>query len=170
MAIENLLARGLSGHPLALAARALGQPRVAALGAEVFRRALGIDALASLIEGNERLEPDVAPRAGRPPRDSDATLEVPRSPTWATTSSAFTSAYGAGALDPEQVLERLLLEADRLTQRQPLLRCLWTRDEAGARQAARASAERYKRGAPLGPLDGVPVLVKEQLAVRGLAR
>jgi len=43
-------------------------------------------------------------------------------------------------------------------------------DEHGARLAARAATERYAAGAPRSPLDGVPVVVKEQVAVRGLPR
>jgi aspartyl-tRNA(Asn)/glutamyl-tRNA(Gln) amidotransferase subunit A len=41
-------------------------------------------------------------------------------------------------------------------------------DEAGARAAAHASAERWGRGAPLSPIDGVPIAVKANIAVEGL--
>ncbi len=170
MAIENLLSGRLSGQPLALAARALRQPRIASLGADVLRRDLGISNLPELIEGNERLEPSASPRPGRAPRSAAETLETPVSPSWAPTSQALTHAYLEGRSTPERVLECMLSEADRLAQRQPLLACLWTRDELGAREAARASSLRYARGTPKGPLDGVPVLIKEQLAVRGLPR
>jgi aspartyl-tRNA(Asn)/glutamyl-tRNA(Gln) amidotransferase subunit A len=170
MAIENLLSGRLSGHPLALAARALRQPRIAALGAEVLRRDLGIHGLPDLIEGHERLEPSAAPRAGRPPREAAATLDAPSAPSWAPTCEALTNAYSAGRSTPERVLEQLFSQADRLAQRQPALACLWTRDELGAREAARQASQRYARGRPKGPLDGVPVLIKEQLAVRGLPR
>ena len=36
-----------------------------------------------------------------------------------------------------------------------------------ALQQARASEARWMRGAPLGPLDGVPVTIKENIATRG---
>jgi aspartyl-tRNA(Asn)/glutamyl-tRNA(Gln) amidotransferase subunit A len=170
MAIENLLSGRLSGHPLALAARALRQPRIAALGADVLRRELGVTELPDLIEGNERLEPAASPRPGRPPRQLPETLESPQAPSWAPTCEALTAAYSSGRTTPERVLEHVFSEADRLAQRQPLLSCLWTRDELGAREAARASSQRYDRGRPKGPLDGVPVLLKEELAVRGLPR
>jgi len=170
MAIEHLLTGRLSGHPLALAARAMRQPRIAALGADVLRTDLGMTGLAELIEGNERLEPSASPRPGRPPREGAESLESPAAPSWAPTCQALTNAFVAGRTTPERVLEYVFSEADRLAQRQPLLGCLWTRDEVGAREAARASSQRYARGRPRGPLDGVPVLVKEELAVRGLPR
>ncbi len=170
MAIEHLLTGKLSGHPLTLAARALRQPRIAALGADALRNELGMNKLPDLIEGNERLEPSASPRPGRPPRESVETLEVPSAPSWAPTSEALTRAFSQGTSTPERVLEHVFSEADRLAQRQPLLGCLWTRDEQGAREAARASSQRYARGRAKGPLDGIPILIKEQLAVRGLPR
>lgn len=153
-----------------MAARALRQPRIAALGADVLRRDLGITELSDLIEGNERLEPAASPRAGRAPRELPESLETPASPSWAPTCESLTQAFIEGRTSPDRVLAQVLSEADRLAQRQPLLACLWTRDELGAREAARASSQRYARGTAKGPLDGVPVLIKEQLAVRGLPR
>lgn len=170
MAIEHLLSGRLSGHPLALAARALRQPRIAALGADVLRGEMGITGLADLIEGNERLEPSATPRTGRTPREAGEMVEPPVAPSWAPTCEALTNAFLQGRSTPERVLEHVFSEADRLAQRQPLLGCLWTRDELGAREAARASSQRYARGRPKGALDGVPVLIKEQIALRGLPR
>lgn len=40
-------------------------------------------------------------------------------------------------------------------------------DESGALAAAQASALRWRQGAPLGPLDGMPVTVKDSAAVQG---
>ena len=36
--------------------------------------------------------------------------------------------------------------------------------------AAQASTERYKSGTPLGPLDGVPVAVKDEVHLKGYKR
>jgi aspartyl-tRNA(Asn)/glutamyl-tRNA(Gln) amidotransferase subunit A len=170
MQIEHLLTGRLSGRPLALAARALRQPQLAAIGADVMRRELGVNSLAALIQGSETLEPDALPRVARAPRSLASIANVPEPPLWATTSEALTRAYREGRSSPEELLERLLSEADRLAERQPWLRCLWLRDERNARQAARGATERYRRGQPLGPLDGVPVVVTEQLAIAGLPR
>jgi aspartyl-tRNA(Asn)/glutamyl-tRNA(Gln) amidotransferase subunit A len=40
-------------------------------------------------------------------------------------------------------------------------------DADGVRAAARASQARWQRGAPAGPLDGVPVTIKDLVLTRG---
>lgn len=170
MQIEHLLSGRLTGRSLALAARAVRQPQIASLGADVMRRELGISELRGLVSGHEALEPAVFPRAARPPRSLASIANVPESPAWAFTAESLTRAYQKRQLTPAQLLDRVFSEADRLAERQPWLRCLWIRAEAGARVAARASGDRYERGQPLGPLDGVPVVVKEQLAIAGMTR
>ena len=56
-----------------------------------------------------------------------------------------------------------------MAERQPGCPC-WICDERNARAAARAAGERYLRGRALGPLDGVPLLVQEQIAIAGMIR
>jgi aspartyl-tRNA(Asn)/glutamyl-tRNA(Gln) amidotransferase subunit A len=170
MPIEDLLSGRLSGRPLALAARALRQPHIAALGADILRRELGIHELYALIEGGEAFEPDMAPRAGRPPRSRGPLVELPDAPPWAFTTRALAAAYREGRTTPEKLLNKLFAEYDRLAARQPLLACLWTRDEAGARAASREASERLRANQARGLLDGVPIVVKEQIAVKGLPR
>ena len=48
------------------------------------------------------------------------------------------------------------------------LNALCCTDRGGARRAAQASAERYRAGRALSPVDGVPVVVKDNLFVGGL--
>lgn len=168
--MDALFRSGLSGKPLLLAARALRDPRVAALGAEVMRRELGLSSLRALLSGRDTLDFNVLPRAGRPPRALSSIAPAPEGASWLLSAEALTRGYRKRTFTPAELLERLLAEAERLAERQPWLRCLWVRDDAAARAAARASTERYARGQPLGPLDGVPVVIKEQLAVAGLPR
>lgn len=167
MGLEDLLSGRISGAALLGAARALRKPAVARLGARILKRDLQLDRMLEQVDGHEFVEPDVAPRAARPGRTLGEPLGLPSSPSWALTSASITQQYTRG-VSPEAVLERMLAEADRLAQRKAWLRCVWTRDELGARAAARASAARYREQRPLGPLDGVPVLIKEQIAVAGL--
>jgi aspartyl-tRNA(Asn)/glutamyl-tRNA(Gln) amidotransferase subunit A len=97
-------------------------------------------------------------------------VELPEAPPWALSVRALAAAFREGRTTPEQLLNKLFSEYDRLASRQPLLACLWTRDEAGARQAAREATQRLAAGQARGLLEGVPVVVKEQIAVKGLPR
>ncbi|MDT0329849.1 amidase [Nocardiopsis lambiniae] len=72
--------------------------------------------------------------------------------------------YATGEGSPVTAVDAALARIDR---DDPGLNafCLVLADEA--RAAARASAERWERGAPVGPLDGVPVAVKDVHLLRG---
>ena len=149
MAFEDLLAGRISGAALTAAARALRKPAVAQLGARILRRDLQINVLSSLLDGSEFIEPDISPRSARSPRAPGERVEAPKAAPWATTSTAITGQYARG-VSPVTVLERVVSEAARVAQHKPWLRCLWTRDEQGARSAAQASALRYREQRPLG--------------------
>lgn len=169
MGLNDLFSRRLSGTALKAAARALQHPAAAALGTRMLRRDLGIDVLPGLIEYDEVLEPAISPREGRPPRALEEVQAPPAAPPWVCTSEAFVRAY-VGGRGPEAVVDALFVEASRLKHEKAWLACLWTPDEVNAREAAAASGARYRAGQPLGPLDGVPIVVKEQIAVKGLPR
>jgi len=69
------------------------------------------------------------------------------------------------ALSPVEVLAAVHRRVERL---EPTLQALWAADPDAAREAARDSERRWARGEPAGPVDGVPVTVKENLASRGV--
>jgi aspartyl-tRNA(Asn)/glutamyl-tRNA(Gln) amidotransferase subunit A len=165
--IENLLSRKLTGKALALAAHATRKPQVAALGVTVLRSQLGVSELRSLLRADDELELDLAPRSGRAPRKLESGLEAPTSAAWVTSADALTARYRERSLTPPVLIARALAEADALSRRQPYLRCLWMRDDARALLEAEASALRYSEGRTLGPLDGVPFVVKEHLGIQG---
>ena len=73
------------------------------------------------------------------------------------------SAYRARTLSPVEVLDAVLTRAEAC---EPKLAAIWRLDET-ARIAAQESGQRWLKGAPLGPLDGVPVTIKENIATRG---
>jgi aspartyl-tRNA(Asn)/glutamyl-tRNA(Gln) amidotransferase subunit A len=63
---------------------------------------------------------------------------------------------------------RALLELSRLATLRPTMNVLAASDPALTLADAEASTRRYAARKPLGPLDGVPFLVKDQHDVRGL--
>jgi len=73
--------------------------------------------------------------------------------------------YARGSFSPVEVTESVLVRIAQLNGR---LNAIVTLDAAGARAAARASEERWHEGAPRGPLDGVPLTVKDNINVQGL--
>lgn len=80
-------------------------------------------------------------------------------------ASELSAAYAAGTLSPPEVLASCLA---RVEERNPGLNAIVTLDAAGARIAAEASAARWRSGKPLGPLDGVPITLKDSLLTQGL--
>jgi aspartyl-tRNA(Asn)/glutamyl-tRNA(Gln) amidotransferase subunit A len=68
------------------------------------------------------------------------------------------------SLSPVDVLEATLAQLHRIN---PVLNAICLLDEAQGRSMAAESAKRWKRGAPLGPLDGVPVAIKDTAHVAG---
>jgi aspartyl-tRNA(Asn)/glutamyl-tRNA(Gln) amidotransferase subunit A len=73
--------------------------------------------------------------------------------------------YGAGALSPLAAAERHL---DRITLLEPHLNAFQIVDRERALAAARAAETRWRGERPLGPLDGVPVTIKDNVDVAGL--
>lgn len=69
-------------------------------------------------------------------------------------------AFLAGKDDPRAYLERCL---DMVDAREPVVQAFASLNREAARAAADASAARWKAGAPLSPLDGMPVGVKDLL-------
>lgn len=72
--------------------------------------------------------------------------------------------FRAGVLSPSEYFEWL---ARRVAAWEPSICALYRYDPERARRAAAASTARWAKGAPLGPLDGVPVTVKEIIATEG---
>jgi Asp-tRNA(Asn)/Glu-tRNA(Gln) amidotransferase A subunit family amidase len=89
---------------------------------------------------------------------------VPASLTAAIDDSCgFAAAYRSGALSPVDIAERFLDCVKRSDAAGPPLRAFIAVDADDLRAQARASAERYRDGRPVGPLDGVPIAVKDEL-------
>jgi aspartyl-tRNA(Asn)/glutamyl-tRNA(Gln) amidotransferase subunit A len=74
------------------------------------------------------------------------------------------SRYKQGSLSPVEVIDAVLARVESL---EPKLCATYALDPAAARAAARESEYRWSRGEPVGPLDGVPITIKENIATRG---
>ncbi|GAA4550366.1 amidase [Amycolatopsis samaneae] len=80
------------------------------------------------------------------------------------TAVELVTAYREGTLSPVEVTENVLA---RIEAREPELHALYAYDPAGAREDAKASEARWQAREPLGPIDGVPLTLKENIATRG---
>ena len=81
------------------------------------------------------------------------------------TASELLRRFRDRSLSPSEYWEAV---ETRIEAFEPDVAALWAYDPEEARREARASTERWARGAPMGALDGVPVSVKELIATRGL--
>lgn len=75
-------------------------------------------------------------------------------------------AYRRKDLTPLEVTEAVIRHIDA---REPALCALWAYDPEAALATARASTERWAKGAPIGAIDGVPTTIKENIATKGTA-
>lgn len=81
-----------------------------------------------------------------------------------TSAADLSRLYARKALSPVDVIDAALKRAERL---QPHLNSFVLIDAEGARKAARASEERWRKGEPRSPLDGVPTTIKDTTNVSG---
>lgn len=87
------------------------------------------------------------------------------------TTADYHALYRSGELTPTAVVDALLSVTRRDTEPPgkhsvAFLECAIEK----ARTAAEASTQRYKNGKPLGPLDGIPVTVKDEVHMEGYRR
>eukprot|EP01063_Lacrimia_lanifica_P032563 TRINITY_DN5580_c0_g1_i7.p1 TRINITY_DN5580_c0_g1~~TRINITY_DN5580_c0_g1_i7.p1 ORF type:complete len:639 (+),score=188.37 TRINITY_DN5580_c0_g1_i7:479-2395(+) len=79
----------------------------------------------------------------------------------------YTSRYAAGVVTPTEVAKRVLDAVSRSDVATPPLRAFTSILPADVRAQAEESTARYRKGAPLGPLDGVPIAIKDEIDVKG---
>lgn len=163
----------LAGPTLAAIRAAAESPATSGAVREIFKRSLGIDRLAELPEDFRGEVPlDVRPvRARREPRGRElSNLGAPRSDrAWPHPSAAYARAYADRVVDPVRVVERALAELETFASRRPTMNVLVSKDAEAALRDARASAERWAKGAAKGAFDGVPFVVKDQTDVAKLS-
>lgn len=76
-----------------------------------------------------------------------------------------TDGFAAGQITPEAATEAALARAVLL---EPHLNAFAYLDSEGAMAAAARAGARWRSGQPIGPLDGIPLTIKDLTAVRGL--
>ncbi|HYW92666.1 MAG TPA: amidase [Gammaproteobacteria bacterium] len=86
-------------------------------------------------------------------------------PIHGLTAEQLHACYTRGDLSPLEVTETVLQRAEQLDGR---LNAFAIIDRNGALEQAEAAADRWRRQRPLSKLDGVPVSIKDLVAVKGL--
>ena len=86
-------------------------------------------------------------------------------PLWAASADRLAALYRARQASPVEVLRACLRRADAVN---PTLNAVVTFDRKGAEAAALASEARWAAGEAHGPLDGIPLTVKDNIPTRGL--
>ena len=160
--------RRISGKALSMLASFARTSAGAMTVQKTLRAQLHIDKLGDLPESLRGPFPiEQKAIAGRPPRSAqgESVEYAPRS--WFAGSDRLADLYRKGSLSPVAVVNKLLRAAEELEAggAGPMYEMHRGLVEA----AAEASLERYRKNAPLGPLDGVPIAVKEQMNVIGHA-
>ncbi len=84
---------------------------------------------------------------------------------WRLEAAELARKLDAREIAPTELLDMYLARCDRL---QPALNAFALIDRDGAATAAAEADERQRAGRRLGPLDGIPVAIKDNLYVRGL--
>ncbi len=133
-----------------------------------MKKDVGIDRLATLPIA-DLPAPDVEPRpvqARQAHGWSDARLGSPVSRR--VTGRAVREAYQSGAATPKDVLAKILERIDRNAFGKATNSPFTSLDREGARAAAAESTARWAARRPKGPLDGIPVPVKDQFHMAGL--
>lgn len=82
-------------------------------------------------------------------------------------ASDFTERYAKGSVTPTEVAERCLEAVAESDRQDPPLRAFISQRREDVLSMAAESAERYKQKKSLGPLDGVPVAIKDEVHQKG---
>lgn len=80
------------------------------------------------------------------------------------TARQILAAYADGSLSPRDYMQAVI---DRVEAVEPKVAALWLYRPEEALAEAEAASERWAKGAPKGPLDGLPVTIKEMIATKG---
>ena len=170
----------LAGLPLRLLAGALESGLWGALLAPGLLKQLGLPGFRALRPSEPpTLLPWVPPPAGSGGDDPAGALQAlvaaaaggagPAKANRPAGVADYAGAYRKGTVNPEAVARALLAAIHASDEGEPPLRAFVAVNEADVLAQARASGERWRRGQPLSPLDGVPVAIKDEMDLAGYA-
>ncbi len=165
--LESLELPRLVGLPLKLFAEAVENPVTAKALLGTLQKNAGVDKLRALEIDEPPTYYPLHPSsdAEEPIGDVGAWFESARSKTTVpfATVRDYAEAYRRGDITPEEVAERVLQAIDDSDRGDKPLRAFIAIDRDDVMRQARESAKRFAEGKPLGPLDGVPVAVKDEV-------
>ncbi len=172
--LKPMKAPRATGNALRALVALLENPATGALLADKLLSDSGVTGLRELAaQGPPDSKPPVFGHGQEPAKldrvatDLEALLdrlpEPPATDFLPETSATFCSAYREGLTSPLEIAERAITIIRQSDDRQPAMRVLIAHHRDDLMAQARASTERYEAGTPLGPLDGVPVAVKDEL-------
>ncbi|XYI44900.1 amidase [Cupriavidus necator] len=99
-----------------------------------------------------------------PKRQPTLSEKTMKTPLYALSAADLLSNYRQRELSPVEVMQSVL---DRIEHWEPGIRAMYVVHAEQALAAARSAEARWLAGTPNGPLDGVPVTLKENIATRG---
>ncbi len=79
----------------------------------------------------------------------------------------YIKAYQEGSVTPSDIAKEALEASEEADSMDPPMSIFIAQEADDVLEQARLSSERWERGEPCGPLDGVPVAVKDELDQRG---
>ncbi|KAI1316020.1 hypothetical protein EDD11_010545 [Mortierella claussenii] len=82
-------------------------------------------------------------------------------------SRDFYTAYKSGRTTPTEVAEQLLRIIKASDEVSPPLNAVWNYNQEAILKQAKASTVRYVEGRPLSIIDGVPIVIKDEVDVEG---
>jgi Asp-tRNA(Asn)/Glu-tRNA(Gln) amidotransferase A subunit family amidase len=136
-------------------------------------RGLALDERPTFLPLHASEDPSIPALVPFDPSDSpytDAPGRPPEPPGFQFVRAAdYTAAYAAGRATPVDVAERFLAQWKASDAGNKPLRAFIAVREADLMGQAQASAARWKAGKTIGPWDGVPVAVKDEVDVAGYA-
>lgn len=161
----SIKAPRLRGRALRAFVRLIENPLIAALLAPSLIHRLGVSRLRTAAID----EPPMRSTSHNNPGSRTGTDALPLAPAGKQpihTIRDYERAFTNGLVTPEDVAERFLQAADLDDQNPRPLSAFITRNREDILSQARASTKRHRTGKPLGPLDGVPVAVKDELDMK----